>query len=212
MLLIAFLSLHARAWAAESSVRSRFSAGGYTHEAHTFLLREDVRKELDLSAEQQSRLDSWIKDWASRRRWRMPPPGLSPNERQDWLRKQELDLFEQRWAELEDILLPHQLERLGQLKLQYRVGRPSFELFAHAEFAEELGLTPQQVRATVNRAEQLRREQKELFTRFDQEAMKRMMELLTDEQRQRYEEMLGKPFVFWESKKAPLIRDRGPVP
>ena len=112
--------------------------------------------------------------------------------------------------QLEEILLPEQLERLRQIGLQQQ----GIQAFSDPSFIEKIGLTKEQ-------QDKIRKNQEEMFSKLsemgreareggDREAMaskwREMRDknfedakaVLTADQKKKYEEMLGKPFEMPE--------------
>lgn len=96
---------------------------------------------------------------------------------------------------LDQVLLPHQLDRLKQIDLQARVQRGGADALTEGKLAETLGLTDAQREQLRQRAEEVQRELEEKIGQLRVEARGKLMEVLTPEQRTQLESMLGEEFA-----------------
>jgi Spy/CpxP family protein refolding chaperone len=189
------------------------------------LLRsEAVQKELKLSDEQRELIRELADEVRTKIREQFSGfdfrklRDMSDQERQklfeEGRRKMEL-IAKEAEETLELVLEPHQLKRLKQLQLQregvFAIGRP--------DIAKQLGLSEQQIAKVRELIESLRPDREKMREVFRQgrdavrkyfaereerrkEAEKQILELLTPEQRKKWEGLIGEPFEFPD-------RDRG---
>ncbi len=143
---------------------------------------------------------------------------MSEQEREQFF-AQMRERAEKRAAEdkktLADILVPPQLERLDQIALQIQgVGA-----LANAEVAKKIGLDEAQAKTIQTELQDamgsMRDKMREIFAGGDREAARKKIESLrkeldeqvlaklTDEQRQKFEELKGEPFKMPEGMLRP---------
>ncbi|HID21570.1 MAG TPA: hypothetical protein EYP14_04130 [Planctomycetaceae bacterium] len=189
------------------------------------LLRNDkVQKELKLTDEQRELIRELADEVRTKIREQFS--GFDFRKLRDMSEEQQRKFFEEgrrkveliaKEAEetLELVLEPQQLKRLKQIQLQregvFAIGRP--------DIAKQLGLSEKQmskvreliasVRPDRGKMRELFRQGRDAFRKYFAEREKRrrevekqLLELLTPEQRKRWEELIGEPFEFPE-------RDRG---
>ena len=137
------------------------------------VMRQDVQVELGLSEGQIAEIEGLL------------------DESED----QEPTGGESAW---EDVLTDDQRARYRELSLQ----RAGLRALAEDDVAEELGLSPEQA-ATIQEAIEAARPQRgeggfdrEAFMRLREEMNEKIMDVLTDEQKAKWEEMLGDEFEF----------------
>ena len=183
--IVAFLLVGSTAIAQRG--RPQFSGGGSTF----FLLQnEQIAEELDLVEDQKTKL----RDLGQKMRdsAREMFSGLSAEER----REKYSEFREKMRTELEtglnDILLPQQRDRLNQIRFQMSSRGTSGLTSDRA--VEQLGLSDDQVKKLQERAEKLRTELREKLQQLEKEAREELLEVLTPEQRKKYEDLVGEPF------------------
>lgn len=169
--------------------------GGYLE----LLQHEQVRKELELVDDQIEKLKALGEE--VRREMREQFAGLrdlSEDQRRERfaeLQKKMQQRGQQTNAKLGQILLPHQMERLRQLQLQFRM-----RLFGTArvlgsdEVSESLHITAAQKEKLEQTARAVEQEVQQKIEKLRQEGRAKLLEVLTAEQRQQLEGMMGKPF------------------
>ena len=98
---------------------------------------------------------------------------------------------------MESILLDHQLERLKQLQLQSRLQRGSAaDALASTDVREALGVTDEQLEQMRQVATEAEAELRETIRKATEEARSKVLDVLTAEQRAKWEEMTGTSFTF----------------
>ncbi len=106
---------------------------------------------------------------------------------------------------MQQVLLPHQFDRLRQIALQTRMKRTGeATTLSSGEVAEALGISAEQQEKIKARAEELKKEMEEKIARIKQEAREELLDELTGEQRRKLEEMMGDSFEL----KTPSMQDR----
>ena len=102
--------------------------------------------------------------------------------------------------ELADVLLPHQMSRLKQLQFQRRSQGGASRALGREDIREELGLTDAQMGDIQEAAEKAQEELREEMAKLRAEAEKKILAVLTPEQRKKWEAMAGDPFEFEETR------------
>ena len=87
--------------------------------------------------------------------------------------------------------MPHQMERLKQIELQSRIQRQGAGALTSDELAQQLGLTAEQQEQLQARAEEIQQEMEQKVAQFRLEARQKLLEVLTAEQRQKLEALMG---------------------
>lgn len=96
--------------------------------------------------------------------------------------------------ELERILLPHQVKRLRQLEIQSRFPGGTLAVFKSQEIAGKLKYSDDQLAAVKKRVDEVEQDIAQQIEKLMAEGREKIKESLTPEQREQYEELVGKPF------------------
>lgn len=193
--------------------RGGFGGGGMQGGPVALLRMEEVRKELNVTDEQKSKVDELMEEMRQNR------PNFNFQELQDLseaerqkkmeeFRKQAEQTAKQAEEKLSKILDAKQMERLGQLRLQ----REGIMAVMRSDVATKVGLTQEQQEKLKKIQEEARPrppagnfqdlsedERRELFTKMrerQQKARADMEGVLTEEQKTKLNEMKGKEFAF----------------
>jgi len=152
------------------------------------LAREDVQKELELVDDQLEQINKLRE--TSGQEMRDMFSGLRDLPREEMGPKMA-ELMREAQAKtkraLEDILLPHQSERLNQLVVQWQLQGGG--LAQSDEVAKELGISDEQ-------RDQLRAKTRELERALRKKLAEDLLKELTPEQQAKYKELVGEPFEF----------------
>ncbi len=187
-----------------------FGPGGGPGSNWLILLRvEKVQKELELVDDQKAKLREIGEKSMARLREAFPRPEavqeLSREERQARfaeMRKKMEALNQETRKAVEEVLLPHQLERLKQISLQIR----GTQALDDPEVAKELGITDEQKQKFAQIREESMNKGRELFTSGQREQMRekfealrketdeKLLAVLTAEQKEKFEKMKGPKF------------------
>jgi hypothetical protein len=168
----------------------------------------DLAKELKVTGEQTTKLDAIVarlrQEMSAAARLQLPAPG----EPRDQLQRQLLEqmntrtaMYERAKNDIAAVLSPEQITRVEQICLQSRMRTSGMARGLTTEpTAQFLSLTPDQVAklkdAEAAAQEQFRKEYDELRDRQRQslaEARKKVLSVLTPEQRATYEKLVGTP-------------------
>ena len=95
--------------------------GGGQADESQLLRSEEVRKELDFTEDQLKELEALNSDRGGmdREKMRAELEGLSDEDRMEKMRSMRDERTAERKKQIETVLLPHQIDRLKQLMLQY---------------------------------------------------------------------------------------------
>lgn len=161
---------------------------------YSALGQESVQKQIELVPEQKEKLREISRKYLEE---------IQGAGRLDWSkwgemsqekRKAKTEEMRQRYSDatasakkaIEEVLLPHQIDKLKQIEFRTRA---SSMLYA-PNVIEQIGLTEEQ----KNRLKQLREEQQKKMAALMEETMEKTLELLNAEQRQKLEEMSSRPW------------------
>jgi Spy/CpxP family protein refolding chaperone len=162
------------------------------------LMREDVRKELEIVDEQMEKmreLQSSLRD-----EMREMFSGLRDlNEEERRAKFEELrEKMETKRKEIEtkvgEVLLPHQKDRLKQIGLRMQMRYRGTSGLLNDRLADELGITEEQKKRLQAAAEKAREELEEKTQKLRDEAREKILSELTPEQRKKLEDLLGDEF------------------
>ena len=166
--------------------------GGGQIDSSRLLRSESVRKEIELTDDQMEAIEEMAEEGRDRGRGfnREDFEGLSQEERIAKFREIRDAQTKETKERLEEILLPHQMERLSQIGYQL-----SSQNGISGALAAKLGITEEQ-------EEELKEKSAELLKDFNEEVAKLREEMktelisavLTKEQQKQYKELVGEPF------------------
>lgn len=176
------------------------------------LSRPDVRKELELLDDQIKQLDALEQKMRDRMRQAFPrPAGPGQGRGQEGNRDQRRDqgapkpqtdfrqmseqINKETRAELEKILLPHQLKRLDQLSVQLRMQNVWFALMG-GDVARDLGVTDQQREELRTKVEEIQRETRKQEAELRRQEREKVIRLLSPNQQKKLKDMVGEWFTF----------------
>jgi hypothetical protein len=158
--------------------------------------RSDVQEELELLDDQKAAVDSLskrVRAEVNRATMVRPSAGVDPDRE---MREQVQKIESQALKDLETILLPHQMKRLCQIDLQYRVRATSFYIYATPEIAKALEYSPAQAQEITQLTKALSEEMKATMLNEIKKADEAIRAKLTPEQQLRYQDVFGEPFEF----------------
>lgn len=175
-----------------------FGRGGGTTE---LLMRDEVREEImlvDDQVEQLEEVQSSFRDEIRSVFTEMREEGGGGFDRE-----KIMEVMQEKRAELEtkvnDILLPHQLDRLKQLSVQSRMRRGGAQNALESDEARDrLGISDEQLDEIREVAEKAQEEMQEKVAKLQKEAREKVLAVLTPEQRELWKEMIGDDFTFAE--------------
>lgn len=105
-------------------------------------------------------------------------------------------------AELNALLLPHQLERLQQIQMQAMLRRRGLvDVLTSHPIREDLDITEEQARMLRDAEEEIQLEMERKLEQLRQEAQEKLLQRLSPSQRSKVEAMIGDSFDFEPSSK-----------
>jgi len=170
-----------------------FGGGGLTG----VLMREDVRKELELVDEQIAGLQK-LGEGLRGRMGEMFSGIRDIEDREERMTKMR-EIMGKAQAETEkevgEILLPHQMKRAKQLVFQQRLrGGAGRALTGGGSLAEELGITETQQEKLRATNEKLEAELRQKIAELRNKAQDELLKVLTTKQQAQFKELVGEPF------------------
>lgn len=158
----------------------------------------NVQKDLELVDDQLQRINEVNQDFSKQIKEQMKgmhgEDGSFSMDRAREMGQMIRDLKAQQKEQLNEILLPQQQDRLKQVSLQLQMKRRSTGGMLAGKLAEELGITSEQKKRIKDRQKQLQKELDEKFAKMREEARTSLLEELTNEQRQKLEQLIGDKF------------------
>jgi hypothetical protein len=173
--------------------------GGGSMMTLMLLNNEKVQKELEIVPEQKEKLDALRQE----QRQAMPDfrgmRDLSEEERRakmDEMRKKMEKQGEEMQAKIKEILLPNQLERLNQIRVQVLGSRAIMD----AEVQKQLGITEEQKKKMTDLGQEMMGKfrdaqgDREKIQELLKESEKQVKDVLTADQKEKLEKMKGPAF------------------
>jgi SMC interacting uncharacterized protein involved in chromosome segregation len=121
--------------------------------------------------------------------------GLSDEERVAKIREMRDSRTKDQKEILNEILLPHQMDRLEQIAFQASTQGGARSLLS-GPVAEKLKITDEQKEELRETAEELQKKFDEEVAKLRKEMQDKLLDSLTPEQRAEYEELTGEKFTF----------------
>jgi Spy/CpxP family protein refolding chaperone len=175
--------------------------GGFGGDNMMFLLMNDqVREELEIVPEQLEKLRAiGEKGREEMREMFSGMRDLNDEQRRakfEEMRGKMQERAKSLQAEVDTVLLPHQKERLQQIRTQMQFQRGAAGALESQELAEKLGLTDaQKTRLAEVRAE-VEKELQEKMAEIRKQAEEKILGVLTPAQQEQVKKMRGEPFEF----------------
>ena len=187
----------------------RGGRGGGEESSSRLLRNESVQKDLELSSEQIELIEGLSQGRGGDRESIMAElDGLSGDERMEKMREIRDRRTEEMKKEINDILLPHQVERLEQIANQASAQGGARSLMG-GSLADKLGITEDQKERLRTKAEELQKEMNEKIAKLRAEMQDELLAELTADQRAQYREMMGDAFKFERPTRGGANGDRG---
>lgn len=165
---------------------------------------EQIAKELELSDAQVEKLTALRDKIAADLRGQFQGGGnfrdLSDEERRarfDEIRKKAEEVRATAEKEMDAILLPHQRDRIRQISLQMSLrGGGAQGALSRPEIAEALSIDDAQKEKLREAAEAAQKELEEGTRKLREAARQKILDVLTPDQKAKWEKMIGEPFEF----------------
>ncbi len=120
------------------------------------------------------------------------PEGLEADDQIEFVRKHRREMLEDFEKEIESILLPAQIERLNQIRLQQQIGtQVTGRAFGNPQVIKLLDLSYQEALELQKRAREIRNELDEKIAELRKEAEQELLAELTEKQREMLQGALG---------------------
>jgi Spy/CpxP family protein refolding chaperone len=160
------------------------------------LMQPDIRKELEIVPEQEEKLRTVGREIGQRMREVFSGlRDLPEDQRRTTVEERMRAVNEEFDKRIDEVLLPNQKERLGQIILQRRAQRRGTAgALASDETAKALGLTDEQKKKLQEVGREVQKEIEEKLAKIREEAEQKVLEVLTPEQREQYKKMLGERY------------------
>lgn len=154
---------------------------------------EQFQDEIGLVPEQKEKLTTLRKEIQERRTKLIQEYRAAPPEKLGaQLQTMETQLRDEVKKRLGDILLPHQLERIKQIRVQSQIRNRGVTALAGGELAEALALTDKQKTELLEKQRKAEKELREKIDALRKEAQKELLdEVLTPDQREKLAKLTG---------------------
>ncbi len=175
----------------------------------TSLLSDDqIRRELELADEQLKQIEEIQKEMQREiadqvKQMHSEGGAFNINAMQEHMK----EIRSQAASRIDDVLLPHQSQRLSQLRRHMRMrSEGDIEALSSGELAKELQLTDAQVERLKERAQEIEKELKEEIRQLQIKAKEKLFKELTPVQQKKLKELLGETFVYQHEDPAKRLR------
>ncbi len=172
------------------------------------LLRsEAVQRELEMTEDQIKSIEGREDNRGGNRDARNAElEGLSDEAREEKLREMRAARERERMAELEEILLPQQVQRLKQIVAQ-AAAQGGARSMINGTLTSKLNITDEQKERIEKKAEELQKELDEKIAKLREQMRNELLAELTPKQRDQYKQIMGDTFAF--ERQQDRGRDRG---
>ena len=159
----------------------------------SMLVDQRVQKELELMADQQQMLTDIRADFEKRITEMRQARKTGDSDEENQKRHKAIQrLRDERTKMMEQVLLPHQVERLRQVSLQLKMKQHGdVEMLTGDLLAEKLGIDEVQKQRIEQRAEEIKQQMQKEIAEIKEKGRKQLLNELTSRQRRELEEMLG---------------------
>jgi hypothetical protein len=156
-----------------------------------------VQKDLELVGDQLKQLQELQKDFSAQMKEQigdLSKGGIGP-DRFKGLGELVQKLREQQKTQMQELLLPHQIDRLKQVALQKQMDRSGAAgALTSSEVAEQLGITDEQKERLKKREKEIKEELAKKVVQLREEARQELLQELTAKQREQLKQMTGEKF------------------
>ena len=183
---------------------SPMMGGGIQSDSIGWLKNEDILTELDIVDEQREKLQQLRESVQKRRQDFMKTVQELPAEKRiDFIREFSTLLSANVDEQVKDILLPHQLKRFEQIRLQTQMRSRGLRSMENDELAKLLGITDQQREELRKKQAEVEEELRKKVEQLRKEALDEVLTVLTPAQRDKLKELVGKDYEFRPTMKFP---------
>lgn len=175
-----------------------------------------VQKDLELVDEQVSQLQEMQQDFSRELHNQLgdlSKGDLDKNRIKD-IGTLVSQLREKQKSQIKQLLLPHQLDRLKQVRLQRHMEAAGTAGALGGKIAEELGITDVQKQKLKEREQEIKKEMAAKMAKLRDEAREELLQVLDSTQREKLKQMIGEKFKSepqdWSDQRK-RFRRGGPV-
>jgi Spy/CpxP family protein refolding chaperone len=180
------------------------------------LARDEVQQELQLVDEQKDKVRTLTEDMRNKAGSQIRDMF---NQMRDLSDEERRAKFGEIRAKFEEInadaekqlakeLLPHQMERLKQIDLQTKIRYRGADALTSGDIAKTLNLTDEQRDKLEKRAAEVQQELQTQIRQLQADARKKMLDVLTADQRAQLEKLMGQQFDMPEQNFGDRFRGR----
>lgn len=173
------------------------TGGGIQQNSVNWLDDEDVLKELEVVEEQREKLRQLRDDVQTRRQeFGKTVRDLPADKRTDFIREFSDLLNANIDGKIKEILLPHQMKRFDQLRMQTQMRNGGVRALENKQIADLLKITDQQREELRKKREEVEENLRKKIEQLRAEAQQEMLSVLTPAQRNQLKDVLGKDYEF----------------
>jgi DNA-binding Xre family transcriptional regulator len=175
------------------------------------LSQQSIQDELDFVGEQREQYKRLQKDYNDRIREKMVSMnkgGFDPEKAKSF-GEEIRALKEQQARDIEELLLPHQGNRLKQIQLQNKMKALGLNALNDKKLAEELGMSEEQLEQLKEKAKELSAELQKKIKALREETQETLLKELTKDQQEKLKELTGDKFEMPAPKPLEFRRGRG---
>lgn len=178
-------------------------------DSFSMLSNESVQKDLELVGDQLDKVNELRSDFGKRIQQQIQQMTSGGNVDGKALMEELKALQADQKKQIEGMLLPHQLDRLKQVKLQMQMQKQgTSRTLGSKEVAEALGIDDEQQKRIRKRAKELQKELEERMVALKEEIRGKLMDELTSDQQAKLAELQGDKFEYKETDLGAQIRQR----
>jgi DNA-binding Xre family transcriptional regulator len=174
------------------------------------LSQQSIQEELDFVGEQRDQYKKLQQDYNSRIRQKMEAMnkgGFDPEKAKSF-GEEIRALKEQQARDIEELLLPHQVNRLKQIQLQQRMKAMGLNALNDKKLAEELGMSEEQLEKLKERAKELSSDLQKKIQELREETQQTLLKELSKDQQEKLKELTGSKFDLPAPKPLEARRSR----
>ena len=158
---------------------------------------DDILNELDIVEDQRARLrEIREQEMKKRQDFFNTIRGMEPNKIGEFVREFGTMLKADIDQQVADVLLPHQVKRLDQLRLQTSMRGMGARALETESLVKALGITDEQKQQLREKEREVREDLQKKLEQLRKEAQEEVLTVLTDAQRKKLSEMLGEDYEF----------------
>lgn len=187
--------------------------GGIQSNSIGWLQDDNILSELDVVDEQRQQLQQLCDEIQQRRSdFAATVRDLPEDKRVQYIRDFSSLLTANVDDQVEQILLPHQLERVKQIQLQTKMRRAGVRSLDQKELAEALGITDEQREELKKKQAEVEKELRKKIDQLRKEALDEVLSVLTAKQRQKLKDMVGAEYDFKQREAtSPMMKIQQPA-